>query len=66
MTVKGALFVLMALTTVSLYLSLFGLCFKNYINSRLSPMLINFAMAFMIDNMLVKPFIFLSISLMVG
>lgn len=50
--------------TITLYLTLFGLCFRNYINSRLRYMLIDFFIAFAIDNLALKPFIFLAVALM--
>ena len=50
--------------TITLYLTLFGLCFRNYINSRLRYMLIDFFIAFVIDNLTLKPFIFMAVALM--
>lgn len=56
----------MGIVAVTLYVTLFGLCFRNYINSRLRYMLIDFFIAFSIDNLAVKPFIFLALALMTG
>lgn len=63
---KKICFAILGIVAVALYLTLFGLCFRNYINSRLRYMLIDFFIAFSIDNVAVKPFIFLALALMTG
>lgn len=63
---KRIIYMIIGLITISFYLTMIGLCFKNYINSRLKYMLSDFFIAFAIDNFGLKPLVFLALSLAIS
>lgn len=60
---RKIVYVAISIATITVYLTMLGLCYRNYINSRLKSMMINFLIVFSIDNFALKPFLFLPIAL---